>query len=246
MKPNRFPVLVVILVFVACRDPASLSPPPTPRPSHPSTLHAHEVPSCAAIVGTSLRIPSRPWFHAQVFMEVADSTGGGGMVDANAVHRLIRGQIGRMRACYETASNTQDALEGVLDVNFTIGPSGRLTRVSTTGLSSAPSVGACVTDLFRSLAFPLPEGGSVDFTFSFLFCPPERHLPGGVTSRFGEDGRAKMHQATSDDRPRKTGVLRIAASGATIATLHAVPLGCTRTVPSEHTRRTWNGRGGGA
>jgi glutamate N-acetyltransferase/amino-acid N-acetyltransferase len=36
------------------------------------------------------------------------------------------------------------------------------------------------------------------------------------------------------------------ADGATTATLHDVPLGCTHTVPSEHTRGTWDGRCGGA
>ena len=32
----------------------------------------------------------------------------------------------------------------------------------------------------------------------------------------------------------------------TTATLHDVPLGCTHTVPSEHTRGAWDGRCGGA
>jgi hypothetical protein len=38
----------------------------------------------------------------------------------------------------------------------------------------------------------------------------------------------------------------VAHCGATTATLHDVPLGCTHTVPSEHTRGTWDGRCGGA
>jgi hypothetical protein len=36
------------------------------------------------------------------------------------------------------------------------------------------------------------------------------------------------------------------ASVTTTATLHDGPLGCTHTVPSEHTRGTWDGRCGGA
>ena len=100
-----------------------------------------------------------------------DSTGGEGQVDANAVARIIRGQLGGIRACYERELRNNPALAGRLEVNFTIGASGRITSASTSGLSAAPTVGTCVTGRIRNLVFPTPEGGSVEFSFPFTFSP---------------------------------------------------------------------------
>lgn len=100
-----------------------------------------------------------------------DSTGGEGQVDANAVARIIRGQLGGIRACYERELRNNPALSGRLEVNFTIGSSGRITSASTSGLSAAPTVGSCVTGRIRNLVFPTPEGGSVEFSFPFTFSP---------------------------------------------------------------------------
>jgi hypothetical protein len=100
-----------------------------------------------------------------------DSTGGEGQVDANAVARIIRGQLGGIRACYERELRNNPALSGRLEVSFTIGASGRITRASTSGLAAAPAVGTCVTGRLRNLVFPTPEGGSVEFSFPFTFSP---------------------------------------------------------------------------
>lgn len=58
-------------------------------------------------------------------------------------------------------------------MSFTIGPSGRITRISTGGplASSSPALGSCVASRLRGLVFPTPEGGSVEFSFPFTFSP---------------------------------------------------------------------------
>lgn len=101
----------------------------------------------------------------------ADSTGGGNEVDAGAVARIIRGQLGGIRACYERELRNNPALAGLLEVSFTIGESGRITRISAAGpvASAAPSVGSCVSRRLQGLVFPSPEDGSVDFKFPFTF-----------------------------------------------------------------------------
>lgn len=102
-----------------------------------------------------------------------DSTGGEGQVDPNAVARIIRGQIGGIRGCYERELRNNPTLAGRLEMSFTIGASGRITRISAGGplASSSPAVGSCVSSRLRGLVFPTPEGGSVEFSFPFTFTP---------------------------------------------------------------------------
>jgi len=102
-----------------------------------------------------------------------DSTGGGNEVDASAVARIIRGQLGGIQACYERALASDPGLSGRLEMSFTIGAGGRITRISADGplASAAPAVGSCVSGRLRGLVFPSPEDGSVEFKFPFTFSP---------------------------------------------------------------------------
>ena len=102
-----------------------------------------------------------------------DSTGGVGQVDANTVARIVRGQLGGIRACYERELRNNPTLSGRLEMNFTIGANGRISHISAGGpvASAAPAVGSCVSGRLRGLVFPTPEGGSVDFSFPFTFSP---------------------------------------------------------------------------
>ena len=111
--------------------------------------------------------------HANADIGSGDSTGGEGQVDPNAVARIIRGQIGGIRGCYERELHNRPTLAGRLEMNFIIGPSGRITHISAGGplASSAPAVGSCVASRLRGLVFPTPEGGSVEFSFPFTFTP---------------------------------------------------------------------------
>lgn len=100
-----------------------------------------------------------------------DVEGGEGTLDASRVAAVLRAQMGGIRSCYERALRNNPTLAGRLELRFTIGTSGRVTAASASGLSAAPEVGPCVVARVRSLVFPTPEGGSVEFSFPFNFSP---------------------------------------------------------------------------
>jgi hypothetical protein len=93
---------------------------------------------------------------------------GVGEVDAGAVAGRIRAQLGGVRSCYERALRANPELRGRLEVRFTLGETGRITRITTSGVTEAPEVGTCVAQRLRGLAFPPVQGGSVDFMFPFV------------------------------------------------------------------------------
>ena len=109
--------------------------------------------------------------HGSASLGSGDSVGGEGALDASQVARVIRGQLGGIRSCYERALRNNPTLSGRLTAHFTIGTSGRVTSVNSDGLSEAPDVGTCVSGVFRRMVFPAPDGGSVDFSFPFNFAP---------------------------------------------------------------------------
>lgn len=100
-----------------------------------------------------------------------ERVGGPGVVDVGAVARLVRGQLGGLRACYERELRNNPALAGRLDVSFTIGTSGRITGAFATGLAPAPTVGACVIGRVRNLVFPVSQGGEAVFRQPITFSP---------------------------------------------------------------------------
>lgn len=129
------------------------------------------VDSSGSNIGSGGEIVRERVIRGDANMESGDTTGGEGQVDANAVARIIRGQLGGIRSCYERALRNNPSLAGRLEVSFTIGESGRVTSGRSSGLSAAPEVGSCVVSRIRGLVFPAPSGGSVDFSFPFTFTP---------------------------------------------------------------------------
>lgn len=94
---------------------------------------------------------------------------GVGVLDANAVARQLRGQMGGIQACYNRALRQTPSLAGRLELSFTIGGTGRVTESRASGMDAAPDMGGCVSRVVRGLVFPQPQGGSVSFTFPFNF-----------------------------------------------------------------------------
>ncbi len=124
-------------------------------------------------IGSGQEIVRERVIRGEANMGGGDTTGGEGTVDANAVARIIRGQLGGIRACYERELRNNPTLSGRLEMSFTIGTSGRITSISAGGplASSSPPVGSCVSGRLRGLVFPTPENGSVEFSFPFTFTP---------------------------------------------------------------------------
>lgn len=112
--------------------------------------------------------PVRERIIVPMRVETEEPLDGPGEVDAGAVAGRIRSQLGGVRSCYERALRANPELRGRLEVRFTLGETGRITRITTSGVSEAPEVGTCVAQRLRGLAFPPVRGGSVDFMFPFV------------------------------------------------------------------------------
>jgi outer membrane biosynthesis protein TonB len=95
-----------------------------------------------------------------------------GWLDASIVANTLRGQMAGIQRCYDRALQRDPQLRGRLEVQFYIGPSGLIERISTRGFEGAPAFTQCVVQLVVALRFPAPTGGGVEFSFPFLFSQP--------------------------------------------------------------------------
>ena len=99
--------------------------------------------------------------------------GGAGEFDASIVVQMIKTRIGAIRACYERELKRNPTLAGKVTIQFTIEERGNVSGVkvaeNTTGDTA---VGQCVANAIQRFRFnPGPEGGSVSFSYPFVFAP---------------------------------------------------------------------------
>lgn len=99
--------------------------------------------------------------------------GGAGEFDASVVVRTIRARLRAIQACYETELRKNPSLAGKVTVEFTIQERGNVTNAraaeNTTG---SGAVADCVVNTVARFRFnPGPEGGSVTFSYPFVFAP---------------------------------------------------------------------------
>lgn len=106
-------------------------------------------------------------------VEDGDAIGGDGDFDASTVVRMIRTRISAIRACYEQQLRRNPALEGKVTVEFTIQPTGGISGAhATENTTNDPAVASCVVSTVSRFRFtPGPEGGSVVFSYPFVFAP---------------------------------------------------------------------------
>jgi outer membrane biosynthesis protein TonB len=97
-----------------------------------------------------------------------------GRLPPEVIQRVVRQNIGRMRACYENVLATKPDLQGRVAVKFVIDTSGAVASASDGGSDlPEPSVIKCVQNVFASLSFPKPEGSSVTVVYPLVFEPGE-------------------------------------------------------------------------
>ena len=91
----------------------------------------------------------------------------------NVVTRTIRQRIRAIRRCYERELGRNPNLEGKVTVGFTVMESGTVAHAQVVeNTSQSPVLGNCVARTLGRMRFhPGPEGGSVDFTYPFVFAP---------------------------------------------------------------------------
>ncbi|MBK8169300.1 MAG: TonB family protein [Sandaracinaceae bacterium] len=106
-------------------------------------------------------------------VEDGDAIGGDGDFDQSNVVRMIRTRISAIRACYEQQLRRNPALEGKVTVEFTIQTTGSVSGAhATENTTNDPAVATCVVSTVSRFRFnPGPEGGSVVFSYPFVFAP---------------------------------------------------------------------------
>lgn len=95
-----------------------------------------------------------------------------GSLDSAAIAKVVRRRIKSLQDCYERELKRDPALSGKIEIEFTIGESGRVdeARVSNNGMGSK-AVGSCIVSRVRRWRFPTPDGGSVTVNYPFIFTP---------------------------------------------------------------------------
>jgi TonB family protein len=99
--------------------------------------------------------------------------GGSGDFDAAAVVAMIKTRIGAIRSCYERELKRNPTLAGKVTIQFTIEERGNVSGVKVSENSTGDDeVGQCVSRAIGAFRFnPGPEGGSVMFSYPFVFAP---------------------------------------------------------------------------
>ena len=102
-----------------------------------------------------------------------EDEGGSGDFDQQAVVRLIQSRRSAIQACYERELRQNPTLQGRVAVAMTIQVSGSVSGVRAAENSTgSDAVANCVVRVVQGFRFnPGPEGGSVSYTFPFVFEP---------------------------------------------------------------------------
>jgi hypothetical protein len=93
-----------------------------------------------------------------------------GSIDPGVVNRFINARFGQVKACYERRLKTDSSLEGKLDLNISISPTGRVTSVTVNRDTVKDSkMRSCIRRTIRKWDFPKPIGGGVIVAKTFRF-----------------------------------------------------------------------------
>ena len=83
-----------------------------------------------------------------------------GKLAPEPINRIVRANFPKFRACYEEGLERDDSMKGTIVVKLTITSSGALENVAVAeGTLKDAAVRKCVTGVYQSLTFPLPDTG---------------------------------------------------------------------------------------
>ncbi|MEZ4254452.1 MAG: AgmX/PglI C-terminal domain-containing protein [Polyangiales bacterium] len=102
-----------------------------------------------------------------------EDTGGSGDFDQSEVTKVIKGAQSALKRCYDTELKTNPAVKGKVVIEFTIEPTGTVSKSRAVENSSgSSSLGSCVEAAIKRLRWRKgPEGGSVTYQYPFVFAP---------------------------------------------------------------------------
>lgn len=99
-------------------------------------------------------------------------TAAAGPIGATDAIRILRGFRPQFQSCYTGAFPAGQAqTAGNVVVNVTLGPDGAVTDATANGMADKPDVATCLARTLRTLHFPRPEGGRLQFSDRILFAP---------------------------------------------------------------------------
>jgi len=139
--------------------------PPPPPPPEPEAVAPPPPAEAAKPAETAKSGPKRP--------KGCDVEECRGTVSVE-IHSALGAKAGQVRGCYERALSHNAGLQGKVEIDVRIGPTGEVcsTALYKDGLGD-PSVTSCVLQRFRSGLFPKPAGGCVDTRVPINFVPPQ-------------------------------------------------------------------------
>ena len=111
--------------------------------------------------------------RGNINLQGGGDVGGSGDFDAAIVVRTIRARLRAIQRCYETELRRDPTLAGKVTVRFTIVERGTVSNASASeNTTGSAAVATCVVSAIGRFRFnPGPEGGSVDFSYPFVFAP---------------------------------------------------------------------------
>jgi TonB family protein len=94
-----------------------------------------------------------------------------GMIDREAIRRVIQSRLREMKACYEKGLNRDPSLGGKIVLEWTIGKQGRVTEASVKNSTMGNAeVEQCALSRLRTWRFPEPPvGREAEVTYPFVF-----------------------------------------------------------------------------
>jgi TonB family protein len=111
--------------------------------------------------------------HGKTDVGSGGDIGGSGDFDSALVVQMIKTRIGAIRACYERELKRNPTLAGKVTIQFTIEQQGNVSGVKVVdNTTQDDAVGQCVANAIQRFRFnPGPDGGSVTFSYPFVFAP---------------------------------------------------------------------------
>lgn len=94
-----------------------------------------------------------------------------GRLPPEVIQRIVRGNFGKLRACYDAGLKANPNLQGRVTVKFVIARDGTVSSAQGGGDLPDETVKSCVTKQFYGFTFPPPEGGIVTVSYPIVFTP---------------------------------------------------------------------------
>lgn len=93
-----------------------------------------------------------------------------GSLDPSVIAREIRSRLGAIKACYEAGLKRNPNIGGKLQLRFEVSTVGKVTSADIENDSMHDDeVASCIKSRVMTWRFPAPAGGSVQFSYPFIF-----------------------------------------------------------------------------